>query len=373
MPTIVISAVNLVEGGTLKIFQDCLEAVKARLPGWRVVALVNNTGVIKADGIEAMVIPWAKISWFRRIYAEYVVFKRISKQLKPDIWWSLHDMSPRVSCKSQFVYCHNAIPFYRCTFKELRLEPKLLFFGIFYSLFYRLNIRSNRAVVVQQDWIRREFQRRYGVRNVIVAHPVEEGAPPALASRGPVSTFVYPSLPRAFKNFELIGDAARLLEREPDWNGEILLTFAKEENRLTRDFFKRYGDVKGLRLIGRQSRAQMDCVYAEMDCLLFPSRLETWGLPITETKSLGKPMILADLPYARESVGTYDGVRFVDPGNAHELADIMLDAHHHGWRSPPVENAPPAEPFARNWEELIDTVAGLHEQSCRHPAERSAQ
>lgn len=39
MPTIVISAVNIVEGGMLKILQDCLRAVRTSLPGWRVIAL----------------------------------------------------------------------------------------------------------------------------------------------------------------------------------------------------------------------------------------------------------------------------------------------------------------------------------------------
>lgn len=365
MPTIVISAVNIVEGGMLKVLQDCLRAVREYLPNWRIVALVNNMGVVDVEGVEAILLPKAKSSWLRRVYTEYFTFNRISKDIKPDIWWSLHDMSPRVKAKSQFVYCHNCAPFTRFSLRELATEPTLLMFSTIYSLFYRINIKSNLAVIVQQGWLRRKFEERYGVQNVIVAHPIESREGPELSIMGPVSTFVYPALPRVFKNFELICDAATLLETETDWNGRILLTIASDENRLTRDLFQRYGKVRGLHFIGRQNRAEMTRLYGEMDCLLFPSRLETWGLPITEAKSLGKPMIVADLPYAHETAGTYDHVRFVDPSAPQALADIMMAAHREGWASDPVVADPIAAPFADSWPQLVQTVVALHESRIR--------
>lgn len=369
MPTIVISAVNLVEGGTLKVLQDCLRTIRLSLPDWRVIALVNNVDVIDVAGVEPVVFPRVKASWLRRLFAEYFTFRKISKIINPDIWWSLHDMSPVVHAGSQFVYCHNPAPFYRFSLRELRMEPKIIAFSALYSLFYRINIRSNRAVIVQQDWLRREFKRRYGVNTVVVAHPVEQqnNAMPDPASA--ISTFVYPALPRVFKNFELIGEAARLLAAEPDWNGRILLTIAPEENRLSRDLHERFGKVRGLHFIGRQNRAAMTQLYRDMDCLLFPSRLETWGLPITEAKSVGKSMIVADLPYAHETVGTYDRVHFVDPADPRALADIMLAAHRRGWTSLPVQADLIPAPFADNWPRLVQTIVDLHDQaqSAVHP------
>ena len=191
MPTIVISAVNLVEGGTLKVLQDCLQTIRSSLPHWRVIALVNNPSVIDVDGVDIVVFPDVKASWLRRIYVEYVTFNRLSRQIMPDIWWSLHDISPRVKAGSQFVYCHNPAPFYRFSWRELRLDPKLLAFSMLYSLFYRINIGSNRAVIVQQAWLRREFKQRYGVREVVVAHPVQRHAEPASNVSAPVLTFAY--------------------------------------------------------------------------------------------------------------------------------------------------------------------------------------
>jgi glycosyltransferase involved in cell wall biosynthesis len=368
MRTIVISAVNLVEGGTLKVLQDCLREVRQSLPDWRIVALVNNRNVVNTDGIEIMEMPEPKTSWLKRIFAEYFQFKKISKKINPDIWWSLHDMTPNVKAKSRFVYCHNPTPFFRFTFKQLWLEPKLILFSGLYSLFYKINIKSNRAVIVQQDWLRHGFKRMYGVREVIVAHPVENQVVPALQKSGPIKTFVYPSLSRVFKNFELIAEAARLLESEADWQGQIMLTINPTETRLARDLYRRYGNVRGLHFIGRQDRAAMTKLYEQMDCLLFPSRLETWGLPISETKSLGKPMIVADLPYAYETVGSYDQARFVDPDDPRALADIMRAAHRDGWVLQPVKAAPVAEPFANNWSRLIELIVALHEQKHLNPS-----
>lgn len=365
MPTIVISAVNLVEGGTLKVFQDCLRAVRSVLPDWRVVALVNNVNVTDVEGVELITMPDSKRSWIRRIYTEYFGFRKLSEQLKPDIWWSLHDMSPIVSTKSQFVYCHNPAPLYHISIKETILDPVQFVFCNLYSLFYRINIRSNRAVIVQQDWLRKEFKRRFGVKEVIVAHPIDKIIQPPAMEHRDISTFVYPSLSRTFKNFELIGEAARILEREPDWKGRIILTLDPHETRLSRYLFRRYGNIRGVEFIGRQDRLAMARLYSTMDCLLFPSRLETWGLPITETKELGKPIIAADLPYAHETIGNYDRIRFVDPDDPRALARLMLEAHRQGWTSCPVKAAPVTEPFAADWVGLVETIVTLHERRPR--------
>ena len=46
-------------------------------------------------------------------------------------------------------------------------------------------------------------------------------------------------------------------------------------------------------------------------------------MPISEAKALGKPLLIAELPYAHETVGTYDKVSFIDPFDAMGLANKM--------------------------------------------------
>ena len=59
--------------------------------------------------------------------------------------------------------------------------------------------------------------------------------------------------------------------------------------------------------------------------MLFPSKIETWGLPISEAKAYDKPMFLANLPYAKEACGVYEKVTFFDENSAPDLAKLITE------------------------------------------------
>ncbi len=59
--------------------------------------------------------------------------------------------------------------------------------------------------------------------------------------------------------------------------------------------------------------------------VVFPSKLETWGLPIIEAKEFNKPIFLADLPYAYETLGIYDKAKFFDINNPMALAELIIE------------------------------------------------
>ena len=63
--------------------------------------------------------------------------------------------------------------------------------------------------------------------------------------------------------------------------------------------------------------------YRKSSCLIFPSKLETWGLPISEYSMYKKPMLIADLPYAHETASGASLVHFFSPDSSVALADAM--------------------------------------------------
>jgi glycosyltransferase involved in cell wall biosynthesis len=73
---------------------------------------------------------------------------------------------------------------------------------------------------------------------------------------------------------------------------------------------------------GRISREQ---VYAEYrKCILvFPSLLESLGLPLIESRVFDSYVIASDLAYAHEFLDGYDKAFFFDPINAYSLAAEM--------------------------------------------------
>ena len=355
--TLVISAVNFTEGGPLTVLRDCVETAARILPDWRIVVMAHDSTLLQTFGVEVRAFPQTKTSWLKRVVLEWVGFKRISEELDPDLWLSLHDMTPRVKARRQAVYCHNPAPFSRPTLRDSWFEPKYLAFALFYARLYASFISRNHAVIVQQEWLREEFQRRFGVRRVIVAYPQAEVArtdivkSDARSFRSPI--FLYPAIPRCFKNFEIIGQALAVLEQEPTWSGVVRWTIDGTENRYTRWLKVRFGHLRSLQWIGRQTKDEMRHEYERAACLVFPSRVETWGLPITEAKQARLPLLLADLPYARETVGSYDRVAFFDPQDPAALAFCMRQVSGNLPLFAETRVVSPSEPYAESWPSLL--------------------
>ena len=351
----VVSAVNLVEGGTLAVLLRFLQSARSTLSSeWQIIALVHKSSLVQIPGVETIAFPAVKGSWLRRIWFEYWQCLALSKTLNADLWLAMHDMTPRVKARRQAVYCHNPMPFYRMSVAEIRLAPRLLLFNLLYGTLYRINIRRSDAVIVQQEWLRCEFERRFGVRHVIVARPMSEGRHSGLrAQRHSGRIFFYPAFPRVFKNFELIGEAVRWLERQADWQGEVRITLLGNENAYATHVHALYSNLKTLKFVGLQSSEAMTAQYGEADCLLFPSRLETWGLPLTEAKAHGLAVLAADLPYARETVGTYDAAAFFDVADPIALGRLMLTFQRAELTFVPHSFEPPREPYAADWPSLV--------------------
>ncbi|MFP5207916.1 MAG: glycosyltransferase [Acidobacteriota bacterium] len=360
MSRIILCGVNLTGMGGLACFQEALSSLARRAcgDGPEIIALVHKAELFDIPGVRFVGYPAVKASWLRRLKFEYLDLWRISKDLNADIWISMHDISPRVQARRQIVYCHNPAPFYRLRFQDAAYDWSFGLFALLYRFLYGINIRSNAAVIVQQEWLREEFKRRYRPRMVIVAHPDGDKAATAVSRpdwggpSGRPYRFFYPSYPRVFKNFEVVLDAVRVLEQRGHRDFEVALTLEKGINRFTRHLWKRYGDLQNVRWLGLIKREEVLRRYETTDCLLFPSRLETWGFPISEFRPWGKPILAADLPYAHETIGDYEQAAFFSPSDAEELSRLMADAIEGKSVFKRVTAQPAAEPFAANWDEL---------------------
>ena len=352
---VVISAINFTEGGALTVLQECLlSSVQLINKGWKVVALINNKNLINIPQIEIIELPDAKKSWLKHLYHQWIVFGKISKSVKPDLWLSLHDVTPLVVARRQAVYCHNPTPFYSMPWREIKMSPTLWVFTLLYKHLYRLFIKRNSHVIVQQEWLRDAFVKMYGKLPLVVAYPSVNIADNELQKKeiGHTHVFLYPSFPRVFKNFEVICEAAEILEKRNVLNFEVRLTIDGTENSYSKWIFSKFKNIKNLNFIGLQSKNDLAKQYQASRTVIFPSKLETWGLPISEAKLHKKALILADLPYAHETVGCYDQVSYFPPTNATALADIMQLIIENKWQPMGSQHDEPSQPFARNWDEL---------------------
>jgi glycosyltransferase involved in cell wall biosynthesis len=329
---LIISAVNFDHGGPLKILKDCAEsAVNDLSKKWKIIVIVHDKNLVLSDQIHAINIPWAKNSWINRLYVEWVVFKKISVKFKPDLWISLHDITPNVIAKRRVVYCHNPAPFYYPSVNDILFDWKFIVFVLLYKYVYKFRIKDNYAVIVQQNWIKNKLFKLTGHINIIVSRPSLELSSKVHYDKKSYQDhktkfiFFYPAFPRVFKNFEVVCEAFKKLPDIVRDKCELRITINGKENAYAKYLYSKYKDTCGIKFLGALNLTDMSIQYAESSALLFPSKLETWGLPISEAKQVGLPMLIADLPYARETAGDYDKVEFIDPVNANQWSNKMSE------------------------------------------------
>ena len=358
MKKIVASGINLFRGGTLKVMQDCIAALSAFAGNdYEIVALVHNEKQFPGyPNVKYISYPKSRESWFFRLYYEYIGFKKLSKQLKPDYWFSLHDTTPNVVAPKRMVYCHNPYPFFKPGVKGFFLQRNMFFLSLLSKYLYKINIKKNDYVIVQQEWLREAFKKMFSINNIVVALPMKEKKEivvPENQSSRDKKIFFYPATAILQKNFEIICQAAGLLEKEGINNFEVILTLERTENKYAEFIYTTYQSLKTVKFVGFLPPEKVNAYYENSDCLLFPSKAETWGLPISEAKEYNKPMLLSNLPYAKETVGKYDKVCFFDPDNAVQLAALMKSFLDQTIVYNRTEEIHYEEPFTRNWDELV--------------------
>lgn len=358
---VVISGVNLIDAGPLSVFNDFLNTIvmERYSEKYRIIALVGKKELFSkyVDSIEIIEFPKSKKSWFNRLYLEYIGFNKFSKKNNVFIWISMHDITPNVNALHKYVYCHNPSPFNDMSIKDAKFGVKYYLFSKFYRYLYKINIQKNDAVIVQQDWMRKEFIKMYSLKNVIVARP----SFPTLSFISDKSEkeenciFVCPSFPRYYKNFQLACEAAEKLRNEGINNFRLFLTLSGDENKYSQFLREKYGHNLNIIFDGLQSRKNLFDLYARSRCLIFVSKIETWGMPITEYKITNKPMIVADVPYAHETVGEYENVDFVSIDDSEGLKEAMMKVIS-GSKLESSHEYEIGAPFAKSWSDLCKMI-----------------
>jgi len=362
MQTIVVSATNLFLGGPLTVGRDFVAALRASdafLRGdLRAIVFCHRRELYAAvpphPHLQLIELPHVRRNWLVRLFYEYVWFARWSRSREIDLWISLQDLTPNVRARRRAVYCHNPAPFHTGRRRWL-LDPRFEIFRLVYGFFYRLNLEKNEWVIVQQDWMRREMERRYGrpAAKTIVAHPVPEpmdAVQPIARGEDGVLRLLYPVYPRSAKNHEMLIAAMRAVRDLPI---ELTLTFTGDESRYARAIRASARDLDRVRFAGFLSADALAREYERTDALVFPSKLETWGLPLSEFRPLGRPILAADLPYAREALGGYTRSVFFEPDSPDALAQLLrllAAGERLPFETPPLH---PAAPFAADWNALL--------------------
>lgn len=195
----------------------------------------------------------------------------------------------------------------------------------------------------------------FHINKVIIAHPSLDITNIKNSTRDHTFKFIYPSFPRVYKNFELLCEATkRLSANNPKLKFEVLITLDGNENNYSRMLVKKYGNVENIRFIGLINRSELFKLYSQTDCLIFVSKLETWGMPISEFKFTSKKIIASKLPFAYETIGNYKNTMFVDVDSVEDLEIAMKKAiNRNSFHYQKSNNITGNYVYAKNWQQLL--------------------
>jgi glycosyltransferase involved in cell wall biosynthesis len=241
-------------------------------------------------------------------------------------------------------------------------------YKFFYAKLCAINVKSNNYVIVQQDWLRIAYSDllNFSKSNIIVFPPVIVKSPKTNSENVKKSsnciTFIFASLPRSFKNFEIICEAVKIINNTLEDDFKVLLTLNGSENKYSSFIYEKYKSVGNIEFLGILPYDELMKLFEDTNCLIFPSRLETWGLAISEFSILNKPMLLADLPYAHNTAQGSKQTSFFDVSKADELAKKMIQlikGDHSFLIEVPKKSV--NSPFTTSWVETINYLLDKQE------------
>jgi glycosyltransferase involved in cell wall biosynthesis len=244
---------------------------------------------------------------------------------------------PKVQC-SQTVYLHQSLQFAPVKFSFLKKEERTCAIRqrIICQLI-RKNLRRADEVIVQTRWMKKNTAQWTGIpeSRIHVESPrllEYEAQIEKSAIRNP-RKFFYPANGHIYKNHRIIIEACKLLKRDGIYDYHISFTLNPSDNGFVKSL---YDEVRKEQLpisfIGYQDQDAVFTKYAEQT-LLFPSYIETFGLPLQEAKAFIAPIIASDCPYAHDVLEGYDHCRFARWDDAQAWADAIKKELNYGKHS----------------------------------------
>ena len=121
----------------------------------------------------------------------------------------------------------------------------------------------------------------------------------------------------------VVVEACKRLMSEGIKNFNVIFTIKKDDGNYAKRIIN---ESKGLPIefIGTVPYEKI-WEYYKTTILLFPSYLETCGLPMLEAKVVGARILASDMPFSHENLDEYENVRFFNYKNPKELAEKMKE------------------------------------------------
>lgn len=232
--------------------------------------------------------------------------------------------------------------------KKVNIYTSTQFSFVVQRFLFRINRKFIGKIIVQTNIVKNGLIKSYAIepdRIIVQPHPIslEKYQLPAKTEPNTKLKLFYPASNYEHKNHKLIIELDNNYRLE-DLVSEIIITISDPPN------LRKSSIIKALGTISHQECFEY---YATANCLLFPSLMESYGLPLIEAMYIGIPIIAPKLEYAEWICGP-EAIYF-DPNDVKSLYDaiyILKQKVSSGW----IPNySKQLEKFPTNWNIVSET------------------
>ncbi|MDC2806445.1 glycosyltransferase [Leuconostoc suionicum] len=321
-------AVKRNSGGVFTILRQVYEAAKVDKKN-NYIFVLGSELFTETNNIKIVVREDLQKNYIKRVLFDFGVGSKQLLEYNPDVVVSMQNTSIFGLRKTkQYVYLHQPLPFQNAFHfvPWVKNEQKLFFYQYVVGSIIKLSLKWNKnsKVIVQSQWLKTELLNRKikKAEQIIVSYPKLSSSVRVnsqIQTDEKVITLFFPSTDMLYKNHRVVLNALDLIDKEHRNLVNVLFTLNKTE----------YSNLIGgtvpdqVKLLGRINHEKVLKILSR-STLIFPSQIESYGLPILEAKSLKRPVLVNNIPVLRETVGNYDDVYYFTGSSASDLANKIV-------------------------------------------------
>jgi glycosyltransferase involved in cell wall biosynthesis len=266
----------------------------------------------------------------------------------------------------RIVYIQQILPFSEARWNLFKKNERILwFYKHIYKYVIKLTLNKNGFIVVQTNTTKEAIIKQFHWKQnkIKVINPSFESI--NIDKIQPINFddnkfhIFYPASTVLYKNHELIIKALKYIkDNKPKVYQNLLIHFTFKENstrnKQLANLMKNIGVRDRIVLEGTLPYEEVLSFYRSCDLVVFPSYIETFGLPLIEIASFGLPLLVSDLPFSREVIGGYRGAKFLNFKDFKQWGEVITDIY---------QKRPKFEPFkpqrANSWKHFFELVDEL--------------
>ena len=314
-------------GGALTVLNQFIDEFKSDKTNSYVV-VVGRLDYEDCDNIHFVKCAWVKKSRIHRLCFDFFYVKRLVEEYKPDKILSLQNNTFPVRNITQEVYYHNILPLAEKRFSLFESKRIWLYQNVIGRIF-KSSLKRASHIYVQANWIKRAMADKWKIKDDIISVKSAEINLTLFKNaerHDPISQTIlfYPANTALYKNhITLLRACNEVWDKLEDKSRLSLVLTCNRESLPAECQSLIDKDKTNITFTGRLTPEEVREWYSK-SVLVFPSFIETVGLPLKEAAAMNSAIIAADCEYARETLGSYRHVEYFEPFDYSKLAQVIM-------------------------------------------------